>query len=118
VVMDNLTSHKVVGVREAIEEVGADIWYLPAYSPDLNPSKNCGPKSRPGYAGSRLELSTHSSAASATPFGRSMPTYAEPTYAAADTLQLSVKCSSHRSISVQPFLAMPTMGNDQAGAVR
>jgi transposase len=37
VVMDNLASHKVVGVREAIEEVGASIWYLPAYSPDLNP---------------------------------------------------------------------------------
>lgn len=37
VVMDNLASHKVAGVREAIEEVGASIWYLPPYSPDLNP---------------------------------------------------------------------------------
>lgn len=37
VVMDNLTSHKVAGVREAIENVGADVWYLPPYSPDLNP---------------------------------------------------------------------------------
>lgn len=37
VMMDNLASHKVVGVREAIEDVGASIWYLPAYSPDLNP---------------------------------------------------------------------------------
>ncbi len=37
VVMDNLGSHKVGGVREAIEAVGATILYLPPYSPDLNP---------------------------------------------------------------------------------
>jgi transposase len=37
VVMDNLSSHKVGGVREAIEDVGASLWYLPPYSPDLNP---------------------------------------------------------------------------------
>lgn len=37
VAMDNLGSHKVPGVREAIEAAGARILYLPAYSPDLNP---------------------------------------------------------------------------------
>ena len=37
VVMDNLSSHKVSGVAEAIDAVGASIWYLPPYSPDLNP---------------------------------------------------------------------------------
>lgn len=37
VVMDNLSSHKVAGVREAIEAVGAEVRYLPPYSPDLNP---------------------------------------------------------------------------------
>jgi transposase len=37
VVMDNLSSHKVRGVREAIEAVGATLRYLPPYSPDLNP---------------------------------------------------------------------------------
>jgi transposase len=37
VVMDNLSSHKVAGVRERIEAVGAHVLYLPAYSPDLNP---------------------------------------------------------------------------------
>lgn len=37
VVMDNLASHKVIGVREAIDSVGASVWYLPPYSPDLNP---------------------------------------------------------------------------------
>jgi transposase len=37
VVMDNLASHKVAGVREAIEAAGAELRYLPPYSPDLNP---------------------------------------------------------------------------------
>jgi len=37
VIADNLSSHKVAGVREAIESVGATICYLPPYSPDLNP---------------------------------------------------------------------------------
>jgi len=36
-VMDNLSSHKVAGVREAIEARGATLLYLPPYSPDLNP---------------------------------------------------------------------------------
>lgn len=40
VVMDNLTSHKVAGVKEAIESVGAQVLYLPPYSPDLNPIEN------------------------------------------------------------------------------
>jgi len=37
VVMDNLSSHKVAGVKKAIESVGAKVLYLPPYSPDLNP---------------------------------------------------------------------------------
>ena len=37
VVLDNLSSHKVTGVKEAIESVGAKILYLPPYSPDFNP---------------------------------------------------------------------------------
>lgn len=37
VICDNLASHKVSGVAQAIEERGARLMYLPAYSPDLNP---------------------------------------------------------------------------------
>jgi transposase len=37
VIMDNLGSHKVAGVREAIEAAGASLLFLPPYSPDLNP---------------------------------------------------------------------------------
>jgi len=40
VVMDNLSSHKVAGVKEAIESVGAKMLYLPPYSPDFNPIEN------------------------------------------------------------------------------
>ena len=36
-VADNLASHKVAGVREAIQARGASLLFLPAYSPDLNP---------------------------------------------------------------------------------
>ena len=37
VVMDNLPAHKVGGIREAIEQAGASLLYLPPYSPDFNP---------------------------------------------------------------------------------
>lgn len=37
VIMDNLATHKVSGIREAIEAAGATLRYLPQYSPDLNP---------------------------------------------------------------------------------
>ena len=37
VIMDNLAAHKVSGIREAIEARGAELRYLPPYSPDLNP---------------------------------------------------------------------------------
>lgn len=36
-ILDNLSSHKVAGVREAVEAKGARVLYLPPYSPDLNP---------------------------------------------------------------------------------
>jgi transposase len=37
VVMDNLSTHKVDGVRQRIQQCGAELLYLPPYSPDLNP---------------------------------------------------------------------------------
>ena len=37
VVMDNLSAHKGERVRELIEECGCELFYLPPYSPDLNP---------------------------------------------------------------------------------
>ena len=40
VVMDNLASHKPEAVRIGIEAAGAELRYLPPYSPDLNPIEN------------------------------------------------------------------------------
>jgi transposase len=37
VVMDNLSSHRIAGVEQAIAARGAQLLYLPPYSPDLNP---------------------------------------------------------------------------------
>lgn len=37
VVLDNLSAHKVEGIRSLIEAQGAQLLYLPPYSPDLNP---------------------------------------------------------------------------------
>jgi transposase len=48
VFMDNLRTHKVVGVREAIEAAGASVRYLPAYSPDLNPIETVYSKLKSG----------------------------------------------------------------------
>jgi transposase len=40
VILDNLATHKVAGVRESLEAVGARLLYLPPYSPDFNPIEN------------------------------------------------------------------------------
>ena len=36
IVIDNASFHKGEDIREIIEKAGCEIWYLPAYSPDLN----------------------------------------------------------------------------------
>ena len=43
VVMDNLPTHRVLGVRTAIEAAGASLRLLPPYSPDLNPVRGTAP---------------------------------------------------------------------------
>lgn len=37
VVLDNLSSHKTARTRQLIQDAGAQLWFLPPYSPDLNP---------------------------------------------------------------------------------
>jgi transposase len=44
VIMDNLRAHKAAGIRAAIEQAGAQVWYLPPYSPDLSPIEPCWSK--------------------------------------------------------------------------
>ena len=44
VVLDNLTSHKTRKVQAAFAALGVEVWYLPPYSPDLNPIELCWSK--------------------------------------------------------------------------
>ena len=44
VVMDNLSAHKAPGIAERIDRAGAELIYLPPYSPDLNPIEPCWSK--------------------------------------------------------------------------
>lgn len=43
-VLDNLTSHKTRKVQEAFAALGVEVYYLPPYSPDLNPIEMCWSK--------------------------------------------------------------------------
>jgi transposase len=40
IIIDNATFHKGENIRKMVEEAGCEIWYLPAYSPDLNKIEN------------------------------------------------------------------------------
>jgi transposase len=44
--MDNLSVHKSRYVRELIERRGCELWFLPAYSPDLNPIEEAFSKAK------------------------------------------------------------------------
>ena len=46
VVMDNLSSHKIEGIHQAIERAGCRLVYLPPYSPDLSPIENIWSKAK------------------------------------------------------------------------
>ena len=53
VVMDNLRAHKVTGIAEAIAECGAQVVYLPPYSPDLSPIERCWSKLKTALRGAK-----------------------------------------------------------------
>src|SRR3712207_4480440 len=44
VIMDNLRAHQAAGIREAIAQAGAQLLYLPPYSPDWSPIERCWSK--------------------------------------------------------------------------
>jgi transposase len=48
VFMDNVRTHKIAGVAEAIKAAGAELRYLPAYSPDMDPIENLSNAERRG----------------------------------------------------------------------
>lgn len=57
VVMDNLSSHKRVAIREKIEAAGATLRFLPPYSPDFNPIEKAFSRLKPNASQGRR---THS----------------------------------------------------------
>lgn len=44
VLLDNVGAHKDKRVRALVESIGASLWFLPPYSPDLNPIEECWSK--------------------------------------------------------------------------
>ncbi len=68
VVLDNLPAHKVAGVRELIEARGAQLLYLPPYSPTSIPSSQPGPRSKSGCGPSKPAPSRSSTTPSPSPW--------------------------------------------------
>lgn len=58
VVMDNLSAHKHRQVRSLIEQVGAELLYLPPYSPDFNPIEKCWSKIKEYLRAAKARLLT------------------------------------------------------------
>jgi transposase len=56
VVMDNLAAHKQELVRKVIEQTGAQVLYLPPYSPDFNPIEACWSKIKEGLRAAKARL--------------------------------------------------------------
>ena len=56
VVLDNLGPHKVEGVRELIESRGAQLLYLPPYSPDFNPIEQAWSKLKQLLRGAKARV--------------------------------------------------------------
>ena len=57
VVMDNLRAQKVAGIAEALAERGAQVAYLPPYSPDLSPIEPCWSKLKTALRGAKARTS-------------------------------------------------------------
>lgn len=56
VILDNLGAHKVAGVRPLIESRGAQLLYLPPYSPDFNPIEQAWSKLKQLLRGAKARL--------------------------------------------------------------
>ena len=105
VIADNLSAHKVAGVRQAIERVGATLCYLPPYSPDLNPLNSASRSSKPSCAPPAVDPPKPSGLSSAPVCRTSAPRNAAITF---DTAAIRAphghekRFSSPRSFSPPP----------------
>ena len=87
VIIDNLGSHKGKAVRQAIRAAGAKLFFLPPYSPDLNPIEPSSPSSKPCSAKLQREQLRQLGGASATCSQPSLRRNAPITSSTQDTLQ-------------------------------
>ena len=96
VVMDNLGSHKSAAVRRMVRAAGARLWYLPPYSPDLNPIEQAFAKIKHWMRQAQSAQSRTPGATSAGSPTPSNPANAQTICATLDTLRFSqtVKGSS------------------------
>jgi len=100
VIMDNLSSHKVQGVRERIGAAGAQLLYLPPYSPDLNPIEKAWAKLKQLLRAAKARTKE----ALDQPIAKLLPLLTEQDAKAwfrlpFNTLQQEEKCSRHRRTS-------------------
>ena len=87
VVMDNLPAHRSAAAPDAIHRAGAELRFLPPYSPDLNPIKMApSPSSRPTSSAAPPAPSLNSGRPSATPQTSSPRPSAKTTSLLQDTI--------------------------------
>ncbi len=79
VVLDHLPAHKPAAVRQAIEATGAELHFLPPYSPDFNPIEMAFAKLKAWLSRLPRERSSTSGTPSAPPSNSSLPPSAETT---------------------------------------
>ena len=90
VILDNLGSHKGQPVREAIRRAGAKLFFLPPYSPDLNPIEQVLPSSSNSCVPPPHEPSRQHGKPQETCSNASNQTNAETTSSMQDTLQRKI----------------------------
>ena len=113
VVMDNLAAHKVAGVRQAIEAGGAELLYLPPYSPDFNPIENAFAKLKAHVRKSAARTLEALNGPPPMPCHSSNLTNAQTSSLTPDTAWNKRNCSSvHQHGSHSRFAQLPaTAGN-------
>ena len=86
VIADNLGAHKVAGIQRAIQAAGATLWYVPPYSPDLNPIELCFAKLKgPSFAPLAVAAPRRSGRSSASAWRTSTLTNAATIFGTAGT---------------------------------
>jgi len=100
VILDNLATHKVRGVRASIEAVGARLLYLPPYSPDFNPIESMGSKVKQSLRSHAPRTQTDRLRTAKK--ARFPPPIARASFLALDTLHDKWKCASPGATEVIP----------------